>query len=128
MRLGGDVEAEACVRGKALGVHAVEDGDASVDVVVELDVMLSLMRAQESSDVLDDPALERQREGEEQRVELGPNEALPEVGAGGDKYDSGVGLARIGSAACDLAASPPDIPNRPTRPTEPAGWGSTGPQ
>lgn len=76
----GDVEAEACVRGEALGVHAVEDGDASVDVVVELDVMLSLMGAQESSDVLDDSALERQREGEEQRVELGPVEALLEVG------------------------------------------------
>lgn len=56
MRLG-DVEAEACVRGEALGVHAVEDGDASVDVVVELDVMLSLMGGQESSDVLGDSPL-----------------------------------------------------------------------
>ena len=73
----GDVEAEACVRGEALGVHAIEDGDASVDAVVELDAMLSLMGAEESSDVLDDSALERQREGEEQRVELGPVEAFP---------------------------------------------------
>ena len=72
-------------------MHPVEDGDAGVDVVVELDVVLALVGAEESSDVLDDSSLERQREREEQGVELGPVEALAEVGAGGDEDDAGVG-------------------------------------
>lgn len=72
----GDVEAEARVRGEALGVHAVEDRDPGVDVVVELDVVFSLVGAQESPDVLHDSALERQGESEKQGVELGPVEAL----------------------------------------------------
>ena len=89
----GDVEAEARVRGEALGVHAVEDWDPGVDVVVELDVVFSLVGAQESPDVLHDPALERQGESEKQGVEFGPVEALAQVGTRGDKHDSGVWLA-----------------------------------
>ena len=72
-------------------MHAVEDGDSDIDVVVELDVVFALVGAEESSDVLDDPSLEREREREEQGVELGPVEALAEVGAGGDEHDAGVG-------------------------------------
>ncbi len=39
----GDVEAEGGVGGQAFGVHAVEDRDAAVDVVVELNAVLALM-------------------------------------------------------------------------------------
>ena len=87
----GDVEAEGGVGGEALGVHSVQDGDAGIDVVVDIDVMLALVGAQESSDVLHDPTLEGEREREEQRVECGPVESFAEVGAGGDEDDANVG-------------------------------------
>jgi hypothetical protein len=54
---------------------------------VELDVVLAVVRAQEPPDVLDDPTLEREGEGEEERVALGPVEALPKIRAGGDEHD-----------------------------------------
>jgi len=60
-------------------VHAIEDGDAGVDVVVELDVVLALVGSQESTDVLDDASLEGEGEGEIEGVELGPIEPLAEV-------------------------------------------------
>jgi hypothetical protein len=60
-------------------VHAVEDGDATVDVVVELDVVLAGMGTQEPADVLDDAAFESEWEREEQGVQLGPVEPLAEV-------------------------------------------------
>ena len=73
-------------------MHAVEDRDAAVDVVVELDTVLALVGAEQPADVLHDSTFEREREGEEQGVELGPVEALAEVGAGGDEHDPVVGV------------------------------------
>jgi hypothetical protein len=58
----GDVEAGGGVGGEALGVHAVEDGDAAVDVVVQLDAVLAFVGAQQPADVLDDASFEREEE------------------------------------------------------------------
>lgn len=76
---------------ESLGVHAFEYGDPAVDVVVELDVELALVGAKEPPDVLDHSALEREGEGEEQRVELGPVEAFAEVRAGCHEHDAFIG-------------------------------------
>ena len=88
-------------------MHAVEDGDAAVDVVVELDVVLAFMASQQPADVLHDAALEREREREEQGVELGPVEPFTEVGAGGDEHDPVLGFAvgdRVGHAGARTLA------------------------
>jgi len=58
-------------------MHPVEDGDARVDIVVELDVVFALVGSQQSADVLDDPTLEGGGRGEVKGVELGPVETLP---------------------------------------------------
>src|SRR5215475_5602226 len=84
----GDVEAEGLIGGEAFGVHAVEDRNADVDIVVELDVVLAVTLTEEPSDVLHDSPLEGEGEGQEQGVERGPVEALAEVGAGGDQHDA----------------------------------------
>ena len=79
-----DVEAEAGVCGQAFGVHPVKDRDPPVDVVVELDAVLSFVGAEETKDVLHHSSLKREWEGQEQRVELWPVESFAEVGASGD--------------------------------------------
>jgi hypothetical protein len=82
-------------------VHAVEDRDAAIDVVVEFDVVLAFVGAQQPADALHDATLEREREREEQGVELGPVEPFTEVGAGGHEDDPLVGVAgrdRIGTS------------------------------
>ena len=99
----GDVEPEGGVGGEPLGVHSIEDRDAGIDVVVELDVVLAFVGSQEPSDVLDDAAFEREGEGEEQRVELGPVEAFAEVGAGCDEHDAAVG-SRVDEGVADGGA------------------------
>ena len=95
----------------AFGVHAVENGNAHVDVVVEFDVVFAGVAAQQPPDVLHDPPFEREWEGEEQGVELGPVESFAEVGAGGDEHDPGVGVAfdrwRRLTARRALTPSPP---------------------
>lgn len=92
----GDVESERRVGRESLRVHAVEHGDPDVDVVVEFDVVLSAVRAQQPADVLHYSSLEGERKGKEQGVEVRPVEPLPEVRAGGDQRDTG--LVRAG---CD---------------------------
>jgi hypothetical protein len=95
-------------------VHAVQDRYLDVDVVVELDVVLAISLAEEPSDVLHDPSLESQREGQEQGLERGPVEALTEVGTGGDHNDAVlaalaavgvvVGIQGVGHGASGLPA------------------------
>lgn len=58
-------------------MHAVEDRDADVDVVVELDVVLALVGAQQSSDVLDDASLEREREARKRVSSSGQSKPSP---------------------------------------------------
>jgi hypothetical protein len=82
---GGDVEAERGVGGQTLGVHSLEDRDTAVDVVVKFDVGFAF--------VLDDSTSEGERKGEEERVELGPVEALTEIRAGSDEDDAHVRVA-----------------------------------
>lgn len=60
-------------------MHALQHGDPTVDVVVERDVVLAVMGAEETADVLDYPALEREGEGKEEGVELGSVEAFAEI-------------------------------------------------
>jgi hypothetical protein len=74
---------------------------------VELDAVLAFMAAEQPADLLDDAAFEREGEREEQGVELGPVEALSEVGTGGDEDDPVVGVSggdprqrRSGVPAC----------------------------
>jgi hypothetical protein len=55
-----------------------------VSVVVDANVCLAFVGAHEPSGVLDEPALERDREGEEEGVELWAVEAFAEVLAGRD--------------------------------------------
>jgi len=62
-------------------VHAIEDGDASLDVVVEFNLVFVIVRAEQAANILNDTSFERERESEEKRVELGPVEALTEIGA-----------------------------------------------
>ncbi len=69
----------------------------NIDIVVQLDVMLAFVGSQQSSDVLDDATLERERESEEQRVKLGPVEPFAEVGTGRHERDPGV---RVASEEC----------------------------
>ena len=57
-------------------MHAVQNGDSGIDVVVELDVVFAFVGAEEASHALHDPSFERQREREEQGVELGPTKRL----------------------------------------------------
>lgn len=54
------------------------DRHLRVDVVVDLDVVLALMRAQQPTHVPYDPALPRQWEREEKRVERGTFEPFAE--------------------------------------------------
>jgi len=72
-----DIEAESGVGGQALDVHPVEHRDSHVHVVVEFDVMLVLVRPEQSTDVLNHSALERDREGQEKGVELGQSKPSP---------------------------------------------------
>lgn len=53
-------------------------------VVVDLGGGLAGVRSQDSAGVLDEPAFERDRSGEEQGVERGAVEAFADVGTGGD--------------------------------------------
>ena len=63
------VEAEGGVGRKPFGVHGFEYRGEDVDVVVHLEIGLGVMSTQDTPDVLHDPAFERDREREEQRVE-----------------------------------------------------------
>ena len=69
-------------------MHPLEDGNAYVDVVVEFDPVFARVRAKEAADILDHSALEGDGEGEKQRVELGPVEALAGVRAYRDDHDA----------------------------------------
>src|SRR5205814_2150728 len=91
------------VGGEPLVVHAFEHGDSAVNVTVELDVELGVMGAKEAADVLNDSPLERQREREEQGVELRPVEPFSEVGPGGDEDDPVPGLAGSDRVSDSLA-------------------------
>ena len=57
---------------------------AGVGVVVDANGRLAFLGAHESSGVLHEPAFERNREGEEERVEFRRVEAFAEVLAGRD--------------------------------------------
>ena len=69
-------------------MHSGEDRDAVINVVVEFNLVLAHVGAQESADVLDDASSEGNRERKEQGVEFWPVEAFADVGAGGDDGDS----------------------------------------
>jgi hypothetical protein len=58
-------------------VHAGQDGDTSVQVVVDLDRVLAVLGTQDAADVLDQAALEGKREGQEQGVELRESKPSP---------------------------------------------------
>ena len=62
-----DVEPEGGVRGKPLGVHGFKDRGERVDVVVNFEIMLVVVCSQDATDVLNDAAFERKREGKEDR-------------------------------------------------------------
>jgi hypothetical protein len=64
-------------------VHPSEHWVEAVVVVVDLDAGLAGKGAGDAADTLHDPASARDREGQEQRVELWEVEAFAEVGAGG---------------------------------------------
>ena len=58
-------------------MHAGEDGDVCVDVVVEFDVVFGVVGSEEPADVLHDPPFECDGKGEEEGVESGPVESFP---------------------------------------------------
>jgi hypothetical protein len=111
------VEAEGGVAGQTLLVHPGEHGDAGVDVVVDLDVVLSVMGPEETTDVLDDPAFPCQWEGEEEGVERRPVEALPEVGRRGHEHDATAvgGLERFADGCSSLLSAPTSVQTRALR-------------
>ena len=73
-------------------MHLAEHG-ARVEVVVDLDVGLDVVGAQDPSEVLHDPALEREREREEQGVETGAVEPFAEEPVARSSCPVGAGSA-----------------------------------
>jgi hypothetical protein len=86
--VGGGVEAELAVGGEAFAGHGDEDRNVGVVVVVHGDTGLGGVGAEESADVLDDPAFGRHGEGEHEGVEAGEVEAFAEVAARGQRNDT----------------------------------------
>ena len=77
-------EAKRLVRSQAPRVHGSEYRHSDVGVVVDADARFPVVGSHEATGVLDEPAFERDGEGEEEGVELGAVEALSEVLAGRD--------------------------------------------
>jgi len=69
-------------------MHASQDGHAAVNVVVDLHARLTLDGTQHPADVLDESALERDREREEQRVEGCAVESFAQEAPGRDHDDA----------------------------------------
>lgn len=82
------VEPECRVRGAAFVVHAGEHRNPSVDVVVHLDAGLGICWPEDSTDVLDDAALEPDWEREEQRVERRTVKSLTEQAGRRGQHES----------------------------------------
>jgi hypothetical protein len=70
-------EAEGAVRSEAFRVHARENGNFDIDVVVHLDTRLGRCRPKYTSDVLNNSTFECQRKRQEERVELREVESFP---------------------------------------------------
>ena len=77
-------EAECLVGGQASRVHGLQYRHFEIGVVIDTHARLSVVSAHEAARVLDEAALEGDREGEEEGVELRAVETLAEVLAGGD--------------------------------------------
>lgn len=77
-------KAEAGVAGCAFGERRGEHGCVLVVVVVDLGRCLARVYAQDPSGVLDEPALEGQRCGEEQRVQGRAIETFANIRTGSD--------------------------------------------
>ena len=73
------LESQALIGLHPLRVHVFEDRDVDVRIVKELHRRFAWMRPQQTPDVLDELALEGNREGQEQRVNLWAIEAFPKI-------------------------------------------------
>jgi hypothetical protein len=77
-------ESEAGVAGRALGERRGENAGVLVVVIVDFRGGLVRVRAEDPAGVLDQPALEGDRRGEEQGVEGWAVEPLPDIWTGRD--------------------------------------------
>src|SRR5664280_458504 len=86
-----DRESERTVRYKTLGVHPGQNRNVDIHVVMHLDSRLRCRSSKYAADVLDDPALERQRKCQEERVQLREVETFAEEAPSRHQDESAVG-------------------------------------
>ena len=93
-------------------MHGAQHGYLAVEVVVDADCCLAFSCAHESSGVLDEAALERDGERQEEGVELRRIEAFAEVLAGRDNGELLPGWAVLGLLDDRARARFPRLPSR----------------